>query len=203
MKAAFKFVVVSACVLLSAGIGQAADMFGIVLGDDAAQYRIAGPAVSERHELRMFELVPPKPDSRFDTYAVDTHRGRIVRIMASSADDGTPDAAETLKILRELRHALVERYGQPSLMVGEIEDAGNELRDHLVDEGGLEVLEWDFVQAGPDELGAVYVFLAGAMDEHGAAATYCTLYMESPDYAELSEEARLHEERALSQKTAQ
>lgn len=198
MNAAFKFAIASACILLSSVTGQAADMFGIVLGDDVAKYRIAGPAVSERHELRMFELAPPSPDSRFDTYAVDTHRGRIVRIMASSADDGTPDAEQTLAILRELRHALVERYGQPSLMVGEIEDAGNELRDHLVDEGGLEVLEWDFVQAGPDDLGAVYVFLAGAVDERGAGATYCTLYMESPDYAELSEEARLHEESAPS-----
>jgi len=43
------------------------------------------------------------------------------------------------------------------------------------------------------ELGAVYVFLAGAEDEKGGRASYCTLYLESPDYADLSESARLHE----------
>jgi hypothetical protein len=142
----------------------------------------------------MYEVTPPQPDSRFDTYAVDTHHGRIVRIMASSVDDRTPDAAHTLAVLRDLKQTLVERYGSPSLVLSEIEDAGDELRDHLVDEGGMEVLEWDFVQEKPEGLGAVYVFLAGAVDESGAGASYCTLYMESPDYAELSEEARLHEE---------
>ena len=194
MKSVRTVLLSSALLLLSAGAGHAATVFGLELGDDIARYRFESPAVSERHELKMYEVTPPQPDSRFDTYAVDTHHGRIVRIMASSVDDRTPDAAHTLAVLRDLKQTLVERYGSPSLVLSEIEDAGDELRDHLVDEGGMEVLEWDFVQERPEGLGAVYVFLAGAVDESGAGASYCTLYMESPDYAELSEEARLHEE---------
>ena len=194
MKSVRTVLLSSALLLLSAGAGHAATVFGLELGDDIARYRFESPAVSERHELKMYEVTPPQPDSRFDTYAVDTHHGRIVRIMASSVDDRTPDAAHTLAVLRDLKQTLVERYGSPSLVLSEIEDAGDELRDHLVDEGGMEVLEWDFVQEKPEGLGAVYVFLAGAVDESGAGASYCTLYMESPDYAELSEEARLHEE---------
>lgn len=194
MKSACITIASAALLLCSAGAGQAAAVFGVELGDDISRYRVSSPAVWERHELKMFELAPPQPDSRFDTYAVDTHKGRIIRIMASSLDDRTPDAAQTLAVLRDLKQKLVERYGTPSLIVNEIEDAGDELRGYLVDEGGLEVLEWDFVQERREGLGAVYVFLAGAVDESGAETSYCTLYMESPDYAELSEEARLIEE---------
>lgn len=171
-----------------------AGAFGVELGEQVSSYVQEAKPVFVRDELEMFEIVPPKPDSRFDTYAVDTHKGRIIRIMASSPDDKTPDAKTTLTILRELKQELMERYGEPALNMGEIADAGDELLAHLVYEGGLEVLEWDFVERRDDDLGAVYVFLAGAEDEQGVQASYCTLYMESPDYAELSEAARLHEE---------
>ncbi len=203
MKAVCSGVLGSVLLLLPAGAGHAAAVFGVELGDDIDRYRFESPAVSVRHELKMYEVVPPHPDSRFDTYAVDTHHGRIVRIMASSVNDRTPDAMHTLAVLRDLKQSLMERYGPPSLALGEIEDAGDELRDHLVDEGGMEVLEWDFVQERPEELGAVYVFLAGTVDENGTGASYCTLYMESPDYAELSEEARLHEEGGADMPTPQ
>ena len=188
-------VLLSAAVLLCcAAPAHAAGAFGIELGDSIHSYRHDAKAAVVRHELSMFELTPPKPDPRFDTYAVDTFQGRIVRIMASSPDDRSADAQASLAVLGGLKQELMERYGNPSLSMGEVADAGDELLAHLVDEGGLEVLEWDFVEKREDGLGAVYVFLAGAEDEKGAQASYCTLYMESPDYAELSEAARLHEE---------
>lgn len=175
---------------------QAAGAFGLELGEHVRTYAQGAKPVFVRDELEMFEVAPPKPDARFDTYAVDTHKGRIIRIMASSPDDRTPDAQSTLAVLSSLKQELMERYGDPALSMGEVADAGDELLAHLVYEGGLEVLEWDFVERQEEGLGAVYVFLAGAEDELGVQASYCTLYMESPDYAELSEAARLHEETA-------
>ena len=184
----------SSMLLAFASSAHAAGAFGMELGGHVRNYAPESKAVFVRHELEMFEVSPPMPDSRFDTYAVDTHKGRIIRIMASSPDDKTPDAQATLAVFSSLKQELMERYGDPALNMGEVADAGDELLAHLVDEGGLEVLEWDFVERHEDGLGAVYVFLAGVEDEKGAQASYCTLYMESPDYAELSEAARLHEE---------
>ena len=185
--------VLAASLLLAASPAYAAGAFGIELGEHIRTYAPAAEAVFTRHELKMYELVPPQADARFDTYAVDTHNGRIIRIMASSADDRTPGGEHSLAVLDSLQQELIARYGTPSLSMGEIADAGDELLAHLVDEGGLEVLEWDFLEKRVDGLGAVYVFLAGAEDEKGGQASYCTLYLESPDYAELSEAARLHE----------
>ena len=189
----FRSAILSAVLLAAGSIpAQAAGVFGIELGSDIGAYSHDAQAVFVRHELKMFELVPPAPDTRFDTYAVDTHKGRIVRIMASSPDDSTLDAEATLSVLRGLKQELIADYGTPSMAMGEVEDAGDELLAHLVDEGGLEVLEWDCLENRTDGLGAVYVFLAGAEDENGRRASYCTLYLESQDYAELSETARLH-----------
>ena len=171
----------------------AAGAFGLELGENIRTYAPEAHALVSRHDMQLFELVPPKADPRFDIYAVDTHNGRIVRIMASSPDDRSPGGDATLAVLDGLKQELMARYGAPSLSMGEIADAGDELLDHLVDEGGLEVLEWDMLEKQEAGLGAVYVFLAGAEDEKGLRASYCTLYLESPDYAELSESARLHE----------
>ena len=183
-----------ALTLAFAPSAHASGAFGMELGEQVRTYVQEAKPVFVRDELEMFEVVPPKPDSRFDTYAVDTHKGRILRIMASSPDDRTPDARATLEVLSSLKQELIDRYGEPALSMGEVADAGDELLAHLVYEGGLEVLEWDFLERREDGLGAVYVFLAGAEDEQGVQSSYCTLYMESPDYAELSEAARLHEE---------
>ena len=185
--------VLAASLLLAGTSAHAAGAFGVELGEHIRTYAPSAEAVFTRHELQMYELVPPQADPRFDTYAVDTHNGRIIRIMASSADDRTPGAEASLAVLDSLQQELIALYGTPSLSMGEIADAGSELLAHLVDEGGLEVLEWDFLEKRDDGLGAVYVFLAGAEDEKGGQASYCTLYLESPDYAELSEAARLHE----------
>ena len=189
-------VLACAMTLAFAPSAHAAGAFGMELGEQVRPYVQDARPVFVRHELEMFEVHPPQPDARFDTYAVDTHKGRIIRIMASSPDDRTPDAHATLEVLSSLKQELMDRYGDPALSMGEIADAGDELLAHLVYEGGLEVLEWDFVERREDGLGAVYVFLAGAEDEQGVQASYCTLYMESPDYAELSEAARLHEDTA-------
>ena len=185
--------VLAVSMLLAGTSAHAAGAFGVELGEHIHTYAPEAEAVFTRHELQMYELVPPKVDARFDTYAVDTHNGRIIRIMASSADDRTEGAEASLAVLDSLQQELIALYGPPSLSMGEIADAGSELLAHLVDEGGLEVLEWDFLEKRDDGLGAVYVFLAGAEDEKGGQASYCTLYLESPDYAELSETARLHE----------
>ena len=72
MKAVCSGVLGSVLLLLSAGAGHAAAVFGVELGDDIDRYRFESPAVSVRHELKMYEVAPPHPDSRFDTYAVDT-----------------------------------------------------------------------------------------------------------------------------------
>ena len=169
----------------------AAGAFGIELGADVAQYAHGSQPVSERWQLRMYEITPPSPDSRFDTYAVDTYQGRIIRIMASSPDDASVDGASTLNVLENLKQELERRYGEPSLSLDDVEDAGDDLRGYLADEGGLEVLEWNFAdeEKKGDRPGAVYVFLAGSETEKGVQATYCTLYLESPEYPALSDQA--------------
>lgn len=196
-----KALLVSATLLACASSAHAVGAFGIELGADIGNYQHADEPVVIRHELELFELTPPKPDPRFDTYAVDTHKGRIIRIMASSADDNTPGAEATLDTLNALKEELLTRYGKPSLNREEIANAEDGLLAYLVDEGGLEVLEWNFAEHRGKGLGAVYVFLAGAEDVKGVQSSYCTFYLESPDYADLSEASRLMEE-ALEDKSS-
>ncbi|WP_273522838.1 hypothetical protein [Mailhella massiliensis] len=165
-----------------------AGAFGLELGSDIDRYGHEARPVSERWELRMYEVTPPSPDARFDTYAVDTFQGRIIRIMASSADDPSAEASKTLDVFESLKPELMEKYGEPSLNVEDVEDAGSDLRSYLVDEGGMEVLEWTFsATASSDGPGAVYVFLAGSETDDGKQASYCTLYMESPEYPAISD----------------
>lgn len=175
----------------AAASASAAGAFGVELGTDIGRYMHSPEPVSERQELRMYEITPPSPDARFDTYAVDTFRGTVIRIMASSPDDATAEGTKTLEVFESLKDELIARYGTPSLCLEEVEDAGNELRGYLADEGGLEVLEWNFAVAGKDAdtPGAVYVFLAGSEKENGEQASYCTLYMESADYPAISDQA--------------
>ncbi|WP_418765852.1 hypothetical protein [Mailhella sp.] len=177
--------------LCGAASAFAAGAFGLELGADVSQYAHGEKPVSERWQLSMYEVTPPSPDSRFDTYAVDTYQGKIIRIMASSPDDVSVDGAATLGVLESLKDELEKRYGEPSLSLDEVEDAGDDLRGYLADAGGLEVLEWNFSDADKkaDRPGAAYVFLAGSETDGGGQATYCTLYLESPDYPALSDQA--------------
>ncbi len=169
----------------------AAGAFGLELGSELSRYTHGDQPVSERWQLKMYEVTPPAPDSRFDTYAVDTFQGRIIRIMASSPDDPSENGAATLGVLESLRDELVRKYGEPSLNLEDIEDAGDDLRGYLADEGGLEVLEWNFSGAenAPDSPGAVYVFLAGSETDAGKQASYCTVYFESEEYPAVSDQA--------------
>lgn len=176
-------------VFSGAGSVFAAGAFGIDLGSDIGRYTHGEQPASERGQLKMYEITPPSPDTRFDTYAVDTFQGHIIRIMASSPDDASMEASATLQVLESLKDELIARYGEPSLRLEEVEDAGSDLRGYLVDEGGLEVLEWSFSDSGRDRPGAVYVFLAGSEAEGGRQTSYCTLYLESPEYPAVSDQA--------------
>ncbi len=178
------------CVFSGTASAAAAGAFGIELGSDISRYSHSETPVSERWQIRVYEITPPSPDARFDTYAVDTFQGKIIRIMASSPDDPSADAAATLNMLEGLKDELISRYGEPSLNMEEVADAGDDLRGYLADEGGLEVVEWNFAgaAASADRPGAVYVFLAGADTGHGQAS-YCTLYLESRDYPAVSDKA--------------
>lgn len=169
----------------------AAGAFGVELGAELSRYEHGAQPVSERWQLKMYEITPPSPDSRFDTYAVDTFQGRIIRIMASSPDDPSENGASTLEVLESLKDELMRKYGEPSLNLEDIEDAGDDLRGYLADEGGLEVLEWNFSGAGDDadRPGAVYVFLAGSETDSGKQSTYCTVYLESEEYPSVSDQA--------------
>ena len=179
------------CVLFGAAPVFAAGAFGLELGAELSRYQHGEQPVSERWQLRMYEVTPPSPDSRFDTYAVDTYQGRIIRIMASSPDDPSENGASTLGVLDSLKDELVRKYGEPSLNLEDIEDAGDDLRGYLADEGGLEVLEWNFSGAdnSSDRPGAVYVFLAGSETDAGAQTSYCTVYLESEEYPSISDQA--------------
>ena len=185
MQAAFFVAVFCFC---KAACALGAGAFGLELGSDIDRYGHEARPVSERWELRMYEVTPPSPDARFDTYAVDTFQGRIIRIMASSADDPSAEASKTLDVFESLKPELMEKYGEPSLNVEDVEDAGSDLRSYLVDEGGMEVLEWTFsATASSDGTGALYVFLPGSATDDGNQASYCTLYMESPEYPAISD----------------
>ena len=86
-----------AMTLAFAPLAHAAGAFGMELGEHVRTYAQGAKPVFVRDELEMFEVSPPKPDARLDTYAVDTHKGRIIRIMASSPDDDTSGAEHTLR----------------------------------------------------------------------------------------------------------
>ena len=173
MQAAFFVAVFCFC---KAACALGAGAFGLELGSDIDRYGHEARPVSERWELRMYEVTPPSPDARFDTYAVDTFQGRIIRIMASSADDPSAEASKTLDVFESLKPELMEKYGEPSLNVEDVEDAGSDLRSYLVDEGGMEVLEWTFsATASSDGPGAVYVFLAGSETDDGKQARRCSV----------------------------
>lgn len=174
-----------------------AGVFGLELGSEIDRYGHGAQPVSERWEMKMYEVTPPSPDARFDTYAVDTFQGRIIRIMASSSDDSSADGASTLEVLHSLKDELVARYGKPSLNVEDVEDAGSDLLAYLVDEGGMEVLEWTFSASDTEKPGAVYVFLAGSETDAGKKASYCTLYMENQDYPAISDLADQKEQAAV------
>ena len=191
-------------VLFGAASALAAGAFGLELGADVNQYPHGSQPISERWQLKMYEVTPPSPDSRFDTYAVDTFQGRIIRIMASSPDDASVNGEATLGVLESLKDELAKKYGEPSLNIEDIEDAGDDLRGYLADEGGLEVLEWNFSGSddNKDRPGAVYVFLAGAETDSGAQTTYCTLYLESEEYPAVSDQAAQMEQNADSGQAA-
>ena len=109
-------------VLFGAAPVFAAGAFGLELGADLSGYEHGAQPVSERWQLKMYEVTPPSPDSRFDTYAVDTFQGRIIRIMASSPDDPSENGASTLGVLESLKDELVKKYGEPSLNLEDIEE---------------------------------------------------------------------------------
>ena len=167
-----------------------AGCFGLELGGDIRNYAHEPQAVREIDRLKVFEVKPASPDVDFDTYAVDTFDGRIIRIMASSPDDGTSGAEHTLKVYKKLRRELTKVYGDPHFAFDDIDEASEDLLDYLVSNDGVEVLEWTFAERQEEGIGAIYVFLSGIEDEKGTQASYCTLYMESQDYAAISDRIR-------------
>ncbi|MBQ3892385.1 MAG: hypothetical protein ACQGQP_04230 [Desulfovibrio sp.] len=167
-----------------------AGCFGLELGGDIRDYAHAPQAVREIDRLKVFEVEPGSPDADFDTYAVDTFDGRIIRIMASSSDDRTSGAEHTLKVCKKLRQELTKAYGDPHFAFDDIDEANEDLLEYLVSNDGVEVLEWTFAERSEKGIGAIYVFLSGIEDENGRPASYCTLYMESPDYAAINDAIR-------------
>ncbi len=167
-----------------------AGCFGLELGDDIRNYDHASQAVREIDRLKVFEVRPGSPDADFDTYAVDTFDGKIIRIMASSPDDHTSGAAHTLQVYKKLRRELTKAYGDPLFAFDDIDEASEDLLDYLVSNDGVEVLEWTFAERQENGIGAIYVFLSGIEDENGSQASYCTVYMESPDYAAINDSIR-------------
>ena len=175
--------------MLCAGSAFAAGDFGIDLGADISGYSHEQQDEHTVELFRMYEVKPAAPHPDFDTYAVDTYDGKIIRIMASSPDDYTPDAQKTLAVYKKIREELTKKYGEPVFVQNEIEEAGEDLQEYLVVNDGVEALEWSF-SGGDGEPGSVYVFLAGVEDEKGEWATYCTVYTESKDYQGIADRMR-------------
>ncbi len=163
----------------------AAGDFGIELGADIERYRHVRRDEHTVELFKMYEVQPETPHPDFDTYAVDTYDGKIIRIMASSPDDHTRTGETTLKVYKKICGELTKKYGDPGFVLNEIEEYGEDFLEYLVINDGVEALEWTFSGDG-DEPGAVYVFLAGVEDEKGEYATYCTVYTESRDYQRIA-----------------
>ncbi len=174
---------------LVAGTAYGAGEFGFELGDAIEKYRHEQQEEHTVERFKMYEVVPETPHPDFDTYAVDTYDGRIIRIMASSPDDPSKTGENTLKVYKKIRDELKRKYGEPVFVSSEVEDAGEELQEYLVINDGVEVMEWGF-GSGPDEPGSVYIYLAGVENEKGEYATYCTVYTESRDYQGIADRMR-------------
>ncbi len=175
--------------LLYAGSASGAGEFGLELGDDIDRYRHEQQAEHTVERFCMYEVSPETPHPDFDTYAVDTYDGKIIRIMASSPDDYSKTGEKTLAVYKKIRDYLKKKYGEPAFVFSDVEDAGEELQEYLVMNDGVEVMEWTF-GSGTEEPGSVYVYLAGVENEKGEYATYCTVYTESRDYQGIADRMR-------------
>ncbi len=192
MKLAYSLVFFLCCLLSVSFRAAGAGCFGLELGETVDKYEHGQQAVHEAENLKMYEVRPGAPDADFDTYAVDAYDGKIIRIMASSPDDYSPKAENTLKVYKKLRSELTRLYGRPGFSFDDIDEANEDLLEYLFSNDGIEVLEWSFMDRQSD-IGSIYVFLSGVEDEQGKLASYCTMYMESRDYASISDKIRQNE----------
>ena len=94
---------------------QAAELFGIEFGSPASSYAISGEALAEQGKMKMYKVVPPKPEAIFPGYALTAYDGKVVRITAFSHADYSSDGAETRKLFSATVEKLTKLFGGPAL----------------------------------------------------------------------------------------
>ena len=109
-----KILVTLALLASFASPAQAAELFGITFGGKASDYKI-GEALAEQGSMRMYKVVPPKPDAGFPGYALTAYEGRVVRITAFSRADYSKEGTETQKLFASTVEWLKKRFGEPAI----------------------------------------------------------------------------------------
>lgn len=112
MKRFFAAAALTFCFVLPA---QGAELFGIEFGKPAAGYEISAP-LAEQGKMKMYKVVPPKPDEGFPGYALTAYDGKVVRITAFSRADYSNEGTDTQKLFKATVEKLNKRFGPPALM---------------------------------------------------------------------------------------
>ena len=95
MKKIFAAALLSLCVALPA---QAAELFGIEFGAPASNYDISKEVLAEQGKMKMYKVIPPKPEEGFPGYALTAYDGKVVRLTAFSRADYSNEGTDTRKI---------------------------------------------------------------------------------------------------------
>lgn len=110
-----KLLVAAVLSLCLSGPAFAAELFGIEFGSPASRYDIGSETLAEQGKMKMYKVVPPKPDSDFPGYALTVYDGKVVRITAFSRADYSDDGAVTRKTFSEMVQKLTKLFGGPAV----------------------------------------------------------------------------------------
>ena len=166
---------------------QAAELFGIEFGSPASSYAISGEALAEQGKMKMYKVVPPKPEAIFPGYALTAYDGKVVRITAFSRADYSNDGASTRKAFADMVQKLSKRFGGPVVFDEDLATdskltAPDQWKQSLLDSERIVQSNWviEDVKDGND-LEAVWLE-ANAIPMKPESATFLTLSARVKDF---------------------
>lgn len=178
---------------------QGAELFGITFGGKASDYAIGEP-LAEQGSMRMYKVVPPKPDAGFPGYALTAYEGRVVRITAFSRADYSKEGTETQKLFTSTVEWLKKRFGEPALFDDALASdskltAPDQWRQSMLDRERIMQSMWVLPDAkNADDLEAVWLE-GNAIPMNPEAATFLTISARVKDYP-------LYEKKAAQEATS-
>jgi len=197
MKKIFAAALLSLCVALPA---QAAELFGIEFGAPASNYDISKEVLAEQGKMKMYKVIPPKPEEGFPGYALTAYDGKVVRLTAFSRADYSNEGTDTRKIFASTVEKLNKRFGGPAVYSEDLATdskltAPDQWKKSLLDNERIVQSKWvmEDVKNG-DELESVWLE-GNAIPMKPESATFLTLSARVKDFPlyeqKAAQEARL------------